>query len=60
MAEDINELCYIEEVRYIYYHNIGINLHYDDYFEIFKKARFATINTPHAETITSKISFIRQ
>lgn len=32
MAEDINELCYIEEVKHIYYHNIGTKLTSDDYF----------------------------
>ena len=32
MAQEINELCYIEKVKHIYYHNIGSNLTGDDFF----------------------------
>ena len=31
MAEDVNELCYIDEVKYIYYHNIGSDLQEEDF-----------------------------
>ena len=32
MAREINELCYIDKVKHIYYHNIGSNLTDDDFF----------------------------
>ena len=31
MAENVNELCYIDEVKYIYYHNIGTDLQEEDF-----------------------------
>ena len=31
MAKDVNELCYIDEVKHIYYHNIGSDLQEDDF-----------------------------
>ena len=57
MAEDINELCYIKEVKLIYYHNIGTNLTYDDYFEILKKVRLEPLKSDD-DTIISKIRYI--
>ena len=32
MAREINELCYIEKIKHIYYHNIESSLTYDDFF----------------------------